>query len=237
MISDKYTINNNGDSAITIIFKQNPSEELTRKIITLEKSIALEFKNKLYQIIPSYQSITLTFNPLELIKTELISRLEKILSASIDVSEYPSRLIEIPVCYHSEYAPDIANLSNRTGLSINEIISLHTRPKYLVHMLGFLPGFLYLGGLDKRLHISRKKSPRNRVSSGSVGIGRSQTGVYPIESPGGWQIIGRTPLKLFSPNSEYPAIARPLDRIQFVSITPERFKELESNLALGSVHS
>jgi len=228
MVANEYKIVDNGDSAITIIFKQQPSEVLTRKIIALERIISLDFDNKLHQIIPSYQSITLCFNPLKLAKNELINQLNKLLSSSIKPSDTPSKLIKIPVCYQPNFAPDLSKVAERTGLSIDKIVSLHTSTKYLVHMLGFLPGFLYLGGLDKRLYSSRKKSPRNFVPSGSVGIGGKQTGIYPVDSPGGWQIIGRTPLKLFDPNSDYPAIARPLDRIQFVSITTEKFKQLDS---------
>lgn len=136
-------------------------------------------------------------------------------------------MIEIPVCYDKEFAPDLSYVANYCGLTEAQIVSLHSEPEYLVHMLGFLPGFLYLGGLNQQLYCPRKTTPAKAISTGSVAIGGQQTGIYPISSPGGWQIIGRTPLKLFNPDNSEPAIASPLDKIKFVPIIKQVFKQIE----------
>ncbi len=139
-----------------------------------------------------------------------------------------SKTIQIPVCYEKPYAPDLNSLASFLDITPNELVERHTSGSYLVHMLGFLPGFLYLGGLDESLHYPRKNTPSINISKGSVGIGGQQTGIYPVESPGGWHIIGRTPLTLFDANRSNPTIAEPLDEIKFYAISSDEFIQLEA---------
>lgn len=134
------------------------------------------------------------------------------------VSEVESRVIEIPVCYDPSLAPDLDDVAAHAGLTPAQVVELHAAPQYVVHMIGFLPGFPYLGGLDERLTMPRRPSPRTRVPSGSVGIGGRQTGVYPVESPGGWQLIGRSPIRLFDVGREPPSLLRMGDRVRFQPI-------------------
>ena len=226
----------NGDAALDICFRAEPSEALSKVIIALAQAIEKESIVAVTEMIPAYRCLTICFDPLRLPETtdskspiaalaEQLSVLtDNILATPITISG-ARHLVKIPVCYEHEFAPDMANLCQHTGMTAQEIIERHTAPHYLVHMLGFTPGFLYLGGLDQRLHCPRKERPELRVPAGSVGIGGSQTGIYPQATPGGWQIIGRTPLALFRPQQTFAFIARPLDRIQFVPITAQAFAQ------------
>lgn len=227
-----FTIAANGDSAFDIRFDATPSEDLSRRIIALEQAIEARDWNCIQDLIPAYQCLTICFDPLGCDRAELISDVEalaqKLLTGPPKLAK-PSRLIRIPVCYEAEFAPDMPRVSDYTGLSAEEIISRHCAPHYLVHMLGFSPGFLYLGGLDPALHCPRKETPAVSVPAGAVGIGGSQTGIYPQATPGGWQIIGRTPLQLFRPQCQLPFVAEPLDRVEFYPIDRKQFEQSEPN--------
>lgn len=131
------------------------------------------------------------------------------------------------MCYQGAYAPDLESLAEYCNLSPADVIQQHTQNNYLVNMLGFLPGFLYLSGLADPLNCPRKEMPSLKISAGAVGIGGNQTGVYPVESPGGWHIIGQTPISIFSPAAKQPFIAQPLDKIRFVPIDIEKFQQLK----------
>ncbi len=154
-----------------------------------------------------------------------IECLWKTLSQSEDES---TRVVEIPVCYGGEYGPDIETVGKSSNLGPDEVIKLHCEPEYLIYMVGFTPGFPFLGGLNEKLHTPRLKAPRMAVPEGSVGIANNQTGMYPIKSPGGWQIIGRTPLKLFAPERKNPFLYKAGEKIKFVPVSPETYKELKS---------
>ena len=222
----------NGDSAITVTFHEEPSELLSRKLIHLSSKIKSEFAANISDLIPAYQTLTICFKSPEFIEPELRSKLELLITLELDTAskEQPSRrpTIEIPVCYDDEFALDMKEAELLTGLTKQAIIERHTQPEYFVNMLGFLPGFFYLSGLDRSLYMPRKTFPRTAIPVGAVGIGGSQTGVYPVASPGGWQIIGKTPLSAFSPQRSSPFLVRPLDKIKFVSIDRETFNRIQS---------
>src|SRR5699024_4926794 len=129
-----------------------------------------------------------------------------------------SRMVEIPVLYGGDYGPDLDLVAHRNQLSTEEVIRIHSERDYLVYMIGFAPGFPYVGGMDERIEAPRKENPRQSIPAGSVGIAGKQTGIYPFESPGGWQIIGRTPAQLFLPESNPPTLIQPGDRLRFVPI-------------------
>jgi len=139
-----------------------------------------------------------------------------------------SRTVEIPVCYGGGYGPDLELVANRAGLPAEEVCRLHASAGYLVHLIGFSPGFPYLGGLPVPLHTPRQAQPRIRVPAGSVAIAGAQAGIYPIETPGGWNLIGRTPLKLFRPTEDPPSLLAPGDRVRFHPISPEEFARAEA---------
>jgi inhibitor of KinA len=154
---------------------------------------------------------------------DLILQGSETITAARAASDAP-RVVEIPVCYGGHYGPDIAEVAQHGRLTIDGVISLHSRPLYDVHAIGFTPGFPYLAGLASELHTPRRATPRLSVPAGSVGIGGQQTGVYPLSSPGGWQLIGRTPLELFNVSRIPPAVLRVGDRVRFKAITEQEFE-------------
>ncbi len=194
------------------------------------------FKNAVFSIDrQSIQDCILGYNSLILIYSSEISdfeslkqSLELVYSRSTSIEEDSSTLWEIPVCYHPCFGVDLETISKTLNLPISEIIFLHSKPVYRIHFIGFLPGFLYLGGMDTKLEIKRKPTPRLNVQRGSVAIGGTQTGIYPRNSSGGWNIIGKTPVSFFDIEKENPCFARPGDKIQFVPISLEEFRLLET---------
>jgi len=207
------------DTAILISF--NPKEarkSVHRLIYAVTKRLEAE-KLPILNLHPAYQSLLVDFDPAKTDPNELLGAIRGIITEisdeSVDEAE-PHDLVEIPVFYGGENGPDLKSLADELGLSEAEIIKLHTAAEYEVAFLGFAPGFAYLSGMDPRLKAPRRKSPRLKVPAGSVGIAGLQTGVYPEESPGGWQIIGRTNLKLFDPIRDRPSILKLGDRVRFV---------------------
>ena len=166
------------------------------------------------EVVPSYTSVLVRFDPLATTHEDISERLRG-LDMDGEAQARP-RVVEIPVRYGGEWGPDLAFVADHAGMTEAEVIALHSQRPYRIYMIGFLPGFPYLGGLDARLHTPRLDSPRTRIPAGSVGIGGQQTGVYPVESPGGWRIIGRTPMKLFDPDR--PPLYGAGDMIRFVPI-------------------
>ncbi|WP_226648813.1 5-oxoprolinase subunit PxpB [Microbulbifer variabilis] len=221
-----FDVSTNGDSALDIRFSAEPSANLSRYIIGLRQYILSHGPNGLADLIPAYQCLTIIFDP-NLFDDESLS--QEIQRLTLKFLKTPGKIktkphtIRIPVCYESIFAPDMTAVCKHTGLSPDEIVQLHTATSYLVHMLGFSPGFLYLGGLDSRLYCPRKNKPRVRIPAGAVGIAGNQTGIYPQATPGGWQIIGQSPTQLFQPYSKFPFIAAPLDIVEFYPINKSEF--------------
>jgi KipI family sensor histidine kinase inhibitor len=171
------------------------------------------------EIIPTYRSLLIIYDPVIANPDEL----QKILETSedrLDDIQIPSpRTVEIPVCYGGEFGPDIDTVAEANGLTAARVIELHCEPEYLIYMVGFTPGFPFLGGLSEKLYTPRLETPRTLVPEGSVGIANNQTGIYPVASPGGWQLIGRTPVKLFAPERKNPFLYQAGDRIKFKPIS------------------
>jgi len=161
-------------------------------------------------------------SPYEVLK----SMVEKIL-LQINVKEdQVQEIVEIPVCYGGEYGPDLEIVAKHNQLTADEVIKIHSDELYLIYMIGFAPGFPYLGGLSDKIATPRRQSPRLKIPAGTVGIAGNQTGVYPIETPGGWQLIGRTPLKLFNPESSTPTLLKAGNYIRFIPISPNEYEQL-----------
>lgn len=173
------------------------------------------------EAVPTYRSFAVYYDPLRIGRGALKENIDALLCLTPDQVEHGSRMVEIPTVYGGEYGPDLEFVARHTSLSEDEVIRLHTEPFYHVYMLGFTGGFPYLGGLSERLSIPRLHTPRLKVPAGSVGIAGTQTGVYPVESPGGWRIIGRTSLRLFDPSRQIPTPILPGDKVRFVQV-PQR---------------
>lgn len=223
-----------GDSALTVCFSTEISEEANSHVTALSKVLESGKISAVKDIIPAFSSLTVIYDPCEISYSKLTRKLKGITKRMSASSGASSLLYKIPVCYDGEFAPDMENIMRHTGLDREEIIKIHTGTDYLIYMLGFLPGFAYLGGLDKRIETPRLESPRVEIPSGSVGIGGAQTGIYPVASPGGWQLIGKTPVKVYDAKREKPILYNAGDYIRFVRISPEKFAEIEKQVENGS---
>ncbi len=185
------------------------------------------------ELIPSYCNIMVVYDPLETSASHLQSQLrERVEAADGHRDEIPfPKVVKIPVCYGGSYGPDLPQVARYCDLTPKEVIERHCAVEYPIYMIGFSPGFPFLGGLDPRLHTPRLATPRTRVPAGSVGIADAQTGIYPVESPGGWQLIGRTPLQLFRPKHFVPFRYRVGDRLRFVPIEPGEYLQIQAKEA------
>lgn len=223
-----YKLVANGDSGLTILFGQAISESLSIQIMHLAELCRKQIPNALIQVIPAYQSLTLQYLPNKIAYTELVQKINLILQQPVksQPNAATGKIVDIPVCYEPEHGPDLSYVAEHTGHTIEQVIQAHSQPEYFVHMLGFSPGFLYLGGLAPELACPRKSTPALSLPSGSVAIGGAQTGIYPQSSPGGWHVIGRTPLKVFDIHRDAPCIAQPLERIKFNPISADEFKNM-----------
>lgn len=186
------------EQSILLYFKEEISETNYEDVNATTQYILSKNISAIRDVIPSYRAIMINFNN-ELIEYEqLINQLDlDNLNVSKSESNNQKRVIHIPVLYNKDFGPDLEEVANHNNLDVQTVIDIHSNNEYLVYMLGFMPGFPFLGGLDEKLHTPRRSEPRVRIAAGSVGIANNQTGLYPSDSPGGWQIIGRTPLKVF----------------------------------------
>ena len=214
-----------GRSAILVEWPADISQEIIQDIISFERQVK-EIDSILDTII-AYNSLLIRYQNPIVDKELTISQLKNKYTASSYVIKQNQFLWEIPVCYDASFGIDLEEIANKKKCSVADIIRLHTETDYLVYFIGFQPGFLYLGGLHQTLHVSRKSNPRVRVDKGSVGIGGAQTGVYPQNSSGGWNIIGKSPLNFFNMKATNPCFAKSGDRIQFVAIDIHTFYQIE----------
>ena len=220
-----------GDSALAIDFGNVISEDINKKVISLFKALQKKPLPGMIEGVPAYSSLNIIYDPVFIRKNFsknntafdwVKEQTEKFLQTHNESEAEPSRFIKIPVCYEEEFGTDIARIAKAKQLSREEIIQLHASKKYRVYMVGFLPGFPYMGEVDEKIAMSRKPQPQP-VAAGSVGIAGRQTGIYPLPSPGGWVIIGRTPLKLFDPGNGHPTLLNAGDMIEFYPISKEEF--------------
>ena len=218
-----------GRSAILVEWPANISQEIIQDIISFERQVK-EIDSILDTII-AYNSLLIRYQNPIIDKELTISQLKKIYAASSYLIKQDQFLWQIPVCYDVSFGIDLEEIANKKKCSVAEIIRLHTEGDYLVYFIGFQPGFLYLGGLHQTLHVSRKSNPRLRVDKGSVAIGGIQTGIYPQNSSGGWNIIGKSPLNFFDINASEPCFAKPGDRIKFVAVDIHTFYQIEREVA------
>ncbi|MBZ2175917.1 5-oxoprolinase subunit PxpB [Schnuerera sp. xch1] len=219
-----------GDKALIIEFGNEISIEINAKIRNVVKFINEAKIEGIEEIVPTYRSIQLLYNPLKISYSKLIEKVDILYNKPIENKEDNIRIFKIPTLYGNEYGPDINYVAEHNHLTLEEVIKIHTRTDYLVYMLGFTPGFTYLGGMSERIATPRLSSPRTKIPAGSVGIAGSQTGMYPSETPGGWQLIGRTPLRLYAPNREPPVFLNAGDYVRFVSITEEEYKDIQKQV-------
>ncbi|MBG9792029.1 kinase inhibitor [Paenibacillus dendritiformis] len=176
------------------------------------------------EYVPAFTTVTVFYDPVVLRYEEAKAKLERAVEQTADMRlDEKARAVEIPVCYGGEFGPDLEDVAAHNHLTPDEVVRIHSSAEYLVYMIGFAPGFPYLGGMPERIAAPRRSSPRLAIPAGSVGIAGKQTGVYPIVTPGGWQLIGRTPVPLFRPDMTPPTLLRAGDTIRFVPITEKEY--------------
>jgi inhibitor of KinA len=189
---------------------------------------------EILETVPAYCSLAVYLKPHRL-PEKILPKLEAALKDSgVEQKTETARLYHIPVCYGGNFGPDLKEVCALHRLSSEKVIALHTRPVYMVFFLGFLPGFPYLSGLSEELYTPRKQTPRQQVEKGAVGIGGGQTGIYTVDSPGGWNIIGRSPLSFFNPANPEPALFSSGDRIKFFAVSEEEYARIASEVSNGN---
>lgn len=215
-----------GDQAVTVEWGSTIDEHINRQVHAFARKVEELSHPAIIEVVPTYRSATVHYRPEVLSYEELNQLLAPLAQGSAEEGE-ELPVVEIPVCYGGEYGPDLEEVAQHCSLTPEEVIARHTAPTYRIYMLGFTPGFPYLGGMDPSIAAPRRKEPRIHIPAGSVGIAGEQTGVYPIVSPGGWQLIGRTPLRLFDPQREQPILLSAGAGIRFVPIDEETFCKME----------
>jgi inhibitor of KinA len=226
LLYEKTQFRTAGDRGLLVEYGEGIAPEVNRKVRAMAMVLDRHPVEGLVAIVPTYRALLIQYDPqttgVTALKQALLDLEERLASIAIP----PPRTVEIPVCYGGDCGPDIEFVAVTHGLGVDEVIRLHSTPAYPIYMIGFTPGFPFLGGLPEVLHTPRLETPRTHVPEGSVGIANAQTGIYPVASPGGWQLIGRTPLKLFEPAKKNPFLYQAGDCIRFVPISPERYATL-----------
>ncbi|CAH2214639.1 5-oxoprolinase subunit PxpB [Tepidibacter aestuarii] len=223
-----------GDRALVIEYGEEISPKINSRIKVMTSAIESSKLKGIIEVVPTYCSLIVHYNPFDIDYYTLMDKLDKLENRINNIDFCESRIIEIPTVYGGKYGVDIEEVAKTNGLSLEEVINVHTSKEYLVYMLGFTPGFAYLGGMDKKIETPRLKTPRIKIDAGSVGIAGSQTGIYPIDSPGGWQLIGRTPLKLYDPYNENPILLKSGDYIKFTKISEEEYLKIKEEIENGT---
>lgn len=220
-----------GDQHLAAVFGDTIELAYHRRICSLCRALESQPIRGIREWVPTYGALLIGYDPELVLYSELKERLEPLLGLTDDDSSDESDLVTIPVCYGGAYGPDLDFVASHTGLDAEVVIHLHQKETYLIYMLGFTPGFPYLGGMDPALETPRLKVPRTKIPAGAVGIAGKQTGVYPSASPGGWQLIGQTPLKLFNLEKEQPFLLKAGQRLKFEAINEKTFLELAAKEA------
>ena len=215
-----------GDSAVTVEFGNRIDDQLNGAVHAFASAVEALGHPAIREVVPTYRSATVHYLPHLLEYAALVQLLRPLTETQGGAGPFGAP-VEIPVLYGGPWGPDLEEVAAHCGMTPEQVIEAHSAPCYRIYMLGFTPGFPYLGGMDPRLATPRRKEPRIRIPAGSVGIAGSQTGVYPIESPGGWQLIGRTPLRLFDLGSDPPILLQAGRSIRFVPIDEPTYHRLE----------
>ncbi len=222
-----------GDCAVRVQFGDRIEPAINRRVHDFCHAVAKKAIVGVLECVPSYCVATVYYRPEIVGYDTLLKQLSTLLPNSTAPPHTETPLIEIPVVYGGEFGPDLADIARRLSLTEDEVVARHSKHAYLCYMIGFMPGFPYLGELPGDLRLPRRESPRVRVPAGSVALADAQTGIYPQESPGGWHLIGRTPLRLFNPVADPPTIIQPGDFVQFVPIEVSQFHAADDDARQG----
>lgn len=224
-MKEAITIHPLGNDALLVELEQRIDPVTLDKVLMITNKVEKQNIGGVAEVVPAYASFSVHYNPLDISYTTLKESIEQMLNGMDFLDHKITHFLwEIPVCY--ELGINTKEFAAEKKLAHQEIIDIHTKPEYLVYMRGFVPGFLYLGGLDERLYMQRKSTPTLKVPPGSVAIGGQQTGIYALPGPAGWHVIGQTPVKLFDPDHKDIMPIKPGDKVKFKSIAKEEFEIL-----------
>ncbi|MCG7343165.1 5-oxoprolinase subunit PxpB [Sporosarcina sp. ACRSL] len=227
----QYTLSPLGDQAVVIEVGKQIDTSSEQKVKAVVSRLEAEAPPWMIEYIPAYTTVTVLYSIREFLKEDspykaVCERIRELLEDVKESAATQQKVVKIPVLYGGEFGPDLDFVAKYNGLTADEVIEIHTSGDYKVHMIGFAPGFPFIGGMSEKIGAPRRTTPRLKIPARSVGIAGVQTGVYPIETPGGWQLIGRTPLELFLPDEDPPSLLAAGDIIQFYEITRDEYEDL-----------
>jgi len=226
-----------GDNALLIEFADVISPLVNSKVTALDEIITKAKIQGIEELVPTYRSLLVRYDPFKTSHKQLASRIKNIEERLKDFStERPCEKVTVPVVYGGEYGPDLSDIARYHGLTEEQVVKLHSSKEYRVYMIGFVAGFPYLGEVADEIATPRLETPRLKVPAGSVGIAEKQTGIYPCEAPGGWRIVGRTPLRLFNPLEQPPALLKSGDIVIFRPISEEEFRITAQKTSKENLH-
>ncbi len=221
------------EKAILIEWPSEINQNILGDLLLYKIQIEDNFVKDIVEVVSGYNSLLICYDgSIDNFYSE-VDTLKSLYSSGVKMQEIKRKRWEIPVCYSSVLATDLNAFSTHKSLTVDQVIKLHTAPEYTIYCIGFLPGFLYLGGLDEKLFLPRKKTPSLKVKKGSVAIGGNQTGIYPTDSPGGWYVIGQCPLDFFDVHIQPPCVFEPGDLVSFVSIDVDEYNDIRSEISKG----
>ncbi len=215
-----------GERCLLAVYGRGIDEQVNERVHRMAALLRRHGNPAIEAVVGSYCTLAVHYNPLRSGFAEVAALLTDLEKELVTTTAAPARTVDIPVCYGGAFGPDLDFVASHCRMSEEQVIACHSKPAYRIYTIGFAPGFCYLGGLDEGLHTPRLESPRQKVAAGSVGIAGNQTGVYPLDSPGGWRLIGRTPLRLFAPERQQPLLYEAGDLIRFRPISESEYLTL-----------
>jgi inhibitor of KinA len=222
-----------GDAALVVEFGDAIDPALNRRVRELCLAVDRARPDGVRDLVPTYRSLLVNYDPRVTTFDALRATLADLERDLATTPAAPPRVIEIPTAYGGDFGPDLPFVAEHAGLTEDQVVAIHSGTSYLVYMMGFSPGFTYLGGMSERIAAPRLKTPRTAIPAGSVGIAQQQTGIYPVESPGGWQLVGRTPVTLFDPTRHPPVVVEAGDYIRFVPVTRDEYSRIQEEIRLN----
>lgn len=222
-----------GDTALAVEFGDRVDRALSAMVVALARRVEEARLSGVVETVPTFRSLLIHYSPLRTSASRLRTQIDALLTTGAG-EPGTGRLWRVPACYEGDLAPDLGEVARRSGLTRSEVITTHTAQRYYVYMLGFLPGFPYMGDLPEPLRLPRRESPRVKVPAGSVSIALNMTAVYSFQSPGGWHLIGRTPVCLFDTRRMPPALLQPGDAVCFDAVSRTEFHSISTDLGRGA---
>lgn len=225
-----------GDTAVRVQLGSTIAPNTNQKIRSFALLLERERIRGVSEWIPTYTAVTLCYDPYIISYTRLVEKITNLYKKLENITLPSAEVIHIPTYYGGEAGPDIERVANHNQIEVEDVINIHSGSSYLIYMMGFTPGFPYLGGMSKKIATPRLEKPRQKIPPGSVGIAGEQTGIYSLETPGGWQLIGRTPLRLYDSSNDSPMLLKAGDYLKFISISKEEYDRIEADIQAGTYH-